>query len=636
MAATAIQRKIRIVNGTWETRKGFGRNEGLAGALLAILLFSLIQVILVSHGATPVLDGALWDPDSYMWLNRARHLWESGAWFDPVYPRINPPAGLIQHWTRPMDVLLLAGAVPLSLLLGFADGLHWWGAAISPVLLVGSTFALVWSAKPVLPRDWLWLPPLLFVFQPGVVAPFMFGRPDHHSLLILLFILSIGLTLRLLHRPERTDCAVAAGIVAALALWVSIQALPMIVLGFATLGLYWVLGERRLARCLFVYAAALFGALVAALLVERGLSRLHESEFDTLSIAHVILFALNLAFWTGIAVSQRHLELQAGLAGRLGSSLVGAACVGAVMWLAEPGFFQNPMDNGDELYSSVHLAHIRELQPVLNLAAPEAWSWDETVARPLLWLGIAIPALPYLFYLIVTRPGNQRRPWVYFGLLALVFVPLTVAQVRWTPYPEIVLLFCYAALGVAILERLAKRLPGRLIGLARPLLVTVLCLWVYLPTVIPKSAGTVENATNSGPQCPLQPLAAVLSDPAGLGAAPKRMLAFIDFGPELLYRTPHAVLSIPHHRFQPGFSASHRIMTARDFSEAENLLLDHAIDLIVICPGSFEAKVYETPDGGRTFYQALSAGETPASLEPVDLPAGLASTFRVFAVRRAR
>ena len=82
----------------------------------------------------PVLDGALGDADAYMRLSRVLHLHDSGTWFDPREPRINPPDGHVQHWTRPLDALLLAGAWLLQPFLGFERALHLWGVLISPAL----------------------------------------------------------------------------------------------------------------------------------------------------------------------------------------------------------------------------------------------------------------------------------------------------------------------------------------------------------------------------------------------------------------------------------------------------------------------------------------------------------------------
>ena len=121
-------------------------DQSSLGWLVAIPLGCLVlmQALLALTGIVPVLDGGLADSDAYMRLVRVLQLHDSGAWFDPREPRINPPEGHIQHWTRPLDALLLAGAWLLQPVFGFARALHLWGVLISPALLGLAVVAIAW------------------------------------------------------------------------------------------------------------------------------------------------------------------------------------------------------------------------------------------------------------------------------------------------------------------------------------------------------------------------------------------------------------------------------------------------------------------------------------------------------------
>ena len=134
---------------------GAAPEPSLLGRLILIPLGCLLlgQAILTLTGVLPVLDGALGDADAYMRLSRVLELHDSGSWFDSRFPRINPPAGHVQHWTRPLDALLLAGAWLLQPFLGFERALHLWGVLVSPVGLALSVLALEWAARPFLDRD---------------------------------------------------------------------------------------------------------------------------------------------------------------------------------------------------------------------------------------------------------------------------------------------------------------------------------------------------------------------------------------------------------------------------------------------------------------------------------------------------
>ena len=126
---------------------------------------ALILILAYILGLTPIKKYELADSDSYLRLLRVENLHEVGNWYDPVFLRINPPYGQTSHWTRPFDVLLLAGAIPIALFTDFESALFWWGVIISPVLLVTALIALQWSAKPVLSGDGPFFAGFIFVFQ---------------------------------------------------------------------------------------------------------------------------------------------------------------------------------------------------------------------------------------------------------------------------------------------------------------------------------------------------------------------------------------------------------------------------------------------------------------------------------------
>lgn len=610
-------------------------NQGALGLAVgtAVLMMAIIQVGLVVKGNAPVLDGLLIDPDGYMRLTRVAQLWHEGDWFDPAILRINPPDGLTLHWSRPFDVVLLLGALFASPLLGFDAGLFWWGVVLGPVLQVAAVISLVWAAAPVLPRLWRCMLAFLFVAQPAIFGAFAVGRPDHHGLQILLFVLLIGLTLRLIFDPSRTRAAIWAGAISALAVWISVESILPVALSIAALGLGWLFGEPRARRVLVIQGASACLAVLVALPIERGGAAFDSLEVDRLSLAHLAIFAVNLGFWLALGCVERRGWLSRGVAARAGAAALAALVGLALLWLVQPGLFADPMDNGDALYRAKHMVHIEELQPLVQLPDPDDGGWAKALTWPILWLGLALLAGPWLLVRIRASTGPERLAWVYLGLGAGLFLPLAAGQVRWAFYPEVFLLIPYAALAGALLDRIAARASEHLVGVLRPLLVVAFCAWFYLPAGMLDAAPQTSSAVRSAVSCSLRDLAPVLDDPAGLGATPKTILALIDFGPELLYRTRHAVLAIPNHRRQPGFTASYRIMTAGDFAEAERGLRAAGVDLVLVCPGSAESWFYDTEDATPTLSDALQAGDPPGFLSPVDLPAPLSGQFKLYALR---
>jgi hypothetical protein len=110
-------------------------------------------------------------------------------------------------------------------------------------------------------------------------------------------------------------------------------------------------------------------------------------------------------------------------------------------------------------------------------------------------------------------------------------------------------------------------------------------------------------------------------------------MTFADYGPELLYRTGHSVLSIPNHRPQRGFTATYLVLTRASEGLARAMLAEHGVDWILLCPGAVERSVF-APDGDHgTLYTRLAEGAPPSWLRPLPLPDELATQARLYAIR---
>jgi hypothetical protein len=611
------------------------------------------QAMLALTGIVPVLDGSLADSDAYMRLARVLQLHDGGAWFDPREPRINPPEGHVQHWTRPLDALLLAGAWLLQPFLGFERALHVWGVLISPALLALALVAIAWAAAPALDRDTRLFACLALLTQPSVLAYTSVGRPDHHSLLLLLALILIGLTARLTAAPQDRRSAVLAGTVAALGIWVSPEAMTFVAVSLAMLGLCWLAGTPGMARTNRAYLLATAAVLAVALLIERGPSDPFAVESDRLSIVHVVLFMLIAGFWVVIsrgeragggflalpaaAVLRRPRAARSALAdagpgaapviGRMIAALVGVSAIAALMLLCFPELREGPLGRVDPLYARVRLRNIIEIQPLVPAAWLASGRVGEVLARLIEVVGIALFALPCLGILLVRQSGPAWRFWATVALALLLFVPLAFHQVRWAIYAEAFLIWPYAA-GVGWLLWRLSAAAERAGVLLRPLVILAALFWPLVVTAaLPQQ--TIESA---GRACPLDRLAVVLNRAA---PTPRTLLAYADYGSELLYRTHHRVLSIPNHRPQPGFAATWRILTGTDDRVARVELARLGVDWILLCPSRTERWLFAVDAAtGPTLYQRLADGEAPAWLRPVPLEEDLAGAARLFEVIR--
>jgi len=121
------------------------RGQARRRRLVIVGLSAVVPAVLTlayAAGLMPLRRGDLADSDCYMRLVRVRQLWTTGRWYDSTIPRSNVPYGEELHWTRPLDLLLLLGAAPASLVVGFNEALFGWGVAVSPLLLLATLLTL--------------------------------------------------------------------------------------------------------------------------------------------------------------------------------------------------------------------------------------------------------------------------------------------------------------------------------------------------------------------------------------------------------------------------------------------------------------------------------------------------------------
>lgn len=603
------------------TKSGTMR-QAAAGSVAALAIVLAVQTYLALGHDGALLRGALADTDAYLRLARVRELITTWGWFDPLIARANPPDGFVPHWTRPLDLLLVVGTGLLLPFLAPEAALHWAGVALGPLLQVVLVAAALWAAAPLMRPAWLWLVGLLLVCQPLVISSFMVGRPDHHGLLLLLFVLVMGFSIRQWLRPADAAAAVWGGVLSALGLWVSVEFLVFIAVDITAVGIAWLLGVREAARLGHRKAMVLFGLTALFLAIERGPDLIFEP--DRLSLSHLALTAVLAAVWTGLRAAEPA-KGRPSPARRLVALAVAFAGAGAILLPLRPELM--PMAAVDPLYYAKSFVHTQEIRATLVFPP---FSWDDTVLRPITYLGTAVFALPGLWWLLRRAPTAGRGAWLAVGAATAVYLALAVHQIRWAGYAEALLVLPYAALLGEWAARLESALRPGLVTVIRPLGLAAAAVWIYFPAMVQSNPYQGFAETHAG--CPVGELSAFLSDPAGLGASPKRIMALYDFGPGLLYRTPHSVLALPMHRPHAGYGNTYRAMTASDPAEAERRLRAAGVDLVLVCDGAAEATFYRTGVEGDIFWKRLVDRRAPGFLREVPLPDGLGETLRLYSV----
>lgn len=594
------------------------KKEFLIYFLLITIVFLLIHSVGYYRGITNEKRGELTDTDTYMRLVRVEQLAATGDWYDSMVHRSNFPYGDDLHWTRPLDVILLAGAYAWAPFIGFKQGLLYWGIIISPLLGVLSLLALYWAARKVMDRKSRRLLWLLFIAQPILLQVFSFGRPDHHSLLLLLFILLLGCLFRMAANQEEKRSVIIAALIAALAMWISVEFIFAIIMVYLTMGALWLLRGQRYAAQLLLFSLILFIMSAVALFIERPLSALLTVEYDKISIAHLFIFILAI-----IATYFLTLIKKSAFFPRLLKAAAALSCSGLAIWLLFPAFYQGPMAGVNRAIVPIWLSKVTEVLPLWQLGP----YYITIISGSIFLFG------GYFVYLLVKKDFNDRRVLlVTLGSGFALFLPLGVYQIRMDYYLLVIIIMLLAVFLDSLITTISNM---RISNVYKPFLrVFVMLVFIAgLPALgLLLSLNTdAEKSDTVNPD--LQAISVFLNEYQHNDPQAKTVLAFIDFGPEILYRTNYNIIAGPYHRNDSGILYTYRVMAADNFAEAEALLKERPIDLLLFCPESTEKRFYKQTAQKTTFYERLIAGDKPAYLEKVSLPAELEGDCLVFRIK---
>jgi hypothetical protein len=399
------------------------------------------------------------------------------------------------------------------------------------------------------------------------------------------------------------------------------------------------------------YLAALALGLAAVLLIERGPVGLWAIENDRVSLLHVVPFGALALAWPLVTVLPQWLRSRRGtrpeigfeseprgswargadarraIARRAGAAALGMVAVAALMLLLFPELRAGPLGQVDPLYARVRLQRITEIQPLLPRSLLAEGELGEAIRRVVRTVGIALPAIPFLVLLLARERGAARRIWAYVALVLGIFLSLTFYQVRWGSYAQLVLLLPYGALVGWLLRGVARHVGARAAPYWRAPLILVGLFWPLLPILLLPHAGITIAS------CPIARITPAIERAAA--GERRTIMAYADYGPEILYRTRHAVLSIPNHRPQPGFAATYHVLTATDEGAARAELARFGVDWILLCPNPVERGLFmaDAPSA-PTLYRRLVDGAPPSWLRPLPLDDQLAADVRLYEVVR--
>ncbi len=328
------------------------------GPLVLITWLAATAASLIGSPATPNSMSI----DDFMRLVEVRDFLNGQGWFDLTQYRLDPPAGVVMHWSRLIDV-------PLALLI----------AALTPV--IGAVRAEVWVATLWPPLTFLPILALVGVLArrlggatavlPGVLLaavsapPLVHVRPgalDHHGMQMLLVLAATTATAM----PGRRRLVSAlGGLAAATSNAIGLEMLPAIAAILTALGLRWAIEGEDTAPATSGFG---FGFGI-------GTAALFAITVPPASWTAPVYDSISLVWVAAAALAGGALALLAAMSGRLRSAkarlaagvLAGVGAL-AIVAIAFPAVINDPYANLDPRIVDLWLSHVLEAQSLIGIA----------------------------------------------------------------------------------------------------------------------------------------------------------------------------------------------------------------------------------------------------------------------------
>lgn len=591
---------------------GEAGKPGLLGLVWPFwLLFSCVYLALRwPH----IAKGQYLDPDDELRVVQVRDLLAGQPWFDLHHYRINPPDGIIMHWSRLVDLPLAVVQVLLRPLVG-AHLAEQVAVTAMPLVTFAAILLLLRAlALRLMDRGLIGYCAVLTGISFPIFIQIMPTRIDHHGWQI---VAALAALLGLIDRLPRRG-GMVAGLAVAIGMAISLEQLPIAVLFggvFLVKSLRNTDGRLRMGA----FSAAVLGGSLAAFAMTRGPD--FTSYCDAVSPVYlapitIVCIAGSTALLFPAMSIARYLTILA-LAGILGVAMVAAI---------KPLCLAGPFSNLDPLLTALWYNNVAEGRPLFTMN----------------WVMLAQYLVPALFglgasALIWSRAVSESRElWLGYTLVLAGAVLLGIMVTRSMAYAAAfsVVPGAWVVRGTA-LNLAARPNVHKWIGSVAIILCVIMPALPVQIALYGLGAAGLTNADKM-PDAPVNSnsngstSSQMMSDLPLLNHLPTgTIFAPLDIGPTILLNTAHSVVATGHHR---GAKGMHDIMTAMivDPPVAHYLIAKHKARYVVVAPEMPEYAHYlELAPGG--FAAQLKQGKVPPWLVPV--PAATTTRVETFAVR---
>jgi len=552
------------------------------------------------------------DPDSFMRLVEVRDLLAGQGWLDLMQYRVDPPDGVLMHWSRVIDAPI-AGLILFGDLFGAGER---FAQTAWPLLLLFALMAGIMFSATALAGHRAAVPALILIvvsLEPLIL--YLPNNIDHHNAQIALLALMLATALRIDKRPW-LGAALGSGL--ALMLAIGLETLPYVAVLGVAVALAW--GLKALSGRSAAFFGLAFGSAPAVLYLLTG-SPEAPLACDSLSWA----FALPAAVaGFGLASLALFFRDRSGATLRIvGLGVLGGVTLATILSIA-PQCLSGPYGQISPELKAAFLAAVTEAQPIWDYAGRQP-------AAAIALLGPPMAAIALALLKVWAGPRQSRVTWALPLALLGVALALGLYQVRTLPYAFVASITVLAAWVAELAARhnvtslrpssaMVPVLAGFLVacpftyygigGVAVDTLSFVTDGRVAPPETPTAPRDEAEGLTAAQTQCIDAGSAALLASvPDGLVLSP------VLYGSAVLYLSAHSVVAAPYHRAGAAILDAIKAMQGAP-AEAHAIIERRKVDYVAICATSREAAVgtKRAPDG---LLATLLSGLTPAWLSSV-------------------
>lgn len=551
---------------------------GLVAVLLPILTHLVETLWHWPPGSKYALGVA--DPDVWLRLTLVRNWLAGGSWYDHSYAANAPYFNSTSPWTRPVDLVIALFTRLQFYPAGLSTKLLFTSFFL-PLLWMGLTFAALahglrrLSAQPMA----LIMLAVLITTAPVMYNYMMPGNVDHHAPLSMLYCWVVVLSIT--HDWDRWRTPLLVGLLLALMLWISPEALLLIGATYGWLGLQWLLGQQRtrpLARLATVTAVASF----AAIMIERRPSEWLVPVYDTISISHgFVLLLLAIACWL-LLFARTH-----GMLVRAIGAAVAMGMVAGIIHHADPDFLQGPMVHVHPYIRDEFLPRISEASPLFRENLLEILAM---LVQPLAALAIVITFARRRDSIIDPSKAVALTYFLAFG------IALYVCQVRWFYYLSPLVALCIAPWFAALMEpdhpTIRQGWPATFMQgrsehqqslIRMPLMLGLIAMPIVL---IILSADPVTKKAKISNKCHEDMRIMIQrGDLNEFGnGKPLTVFAPTDLGTEILFFTKHRIIASNYHRDGAAIKDVWQTQETESLGQVRYTFDQRKVDLLFLCP----------------------------------------------------